>query len=135
MIVKLVVAGLAVVGGYTACRCVHQKVANWLKPHSHKEAERQSFSTDATLSFTVDLVRTVLEHQARREDESRQQLTVLLMHALGSRSCSAPLPFHFLETESTPAPNHNETGTNTEYGMVARTIRCLFPARRRQSAP
>lgn len=79
MIVESVVVGLAVIGTYSAYRCIHQKVACWLKPQHFSEAERPAAPIDPTPSFTVELVRTVLEHQARHEDQSRQQMTLLPM--------------------------------------------------------
>lgn len=135
MIIESLVGGtvvlLAAVGTGCLYRRIRTKLSYWLASPHEKLPLPQTSLTDPTPSFTVELVRTVLEHQARREDESRQQLAILLMQVAGSRPRGEGQRIHLLETERTPVPNHDGTVANTECGVVARTIRRLLPARRR----
>src|SRR5665213_1476495 len=132
MIVESVVGGtvlvLAAIGTYSSFRCAQRRLTRWLKPQPSCESERQILPVDPTPSFTVELVRTVLEHQARREDQSRHQLAILVMQMATAQQCSDCSPKPFLDPLKKPLPHHEGSAVASTYdGMVFRTIRRLLP--------
>ena len=135
MIVESIVGGgviaLAAVGTCSVCRRLRQRLAYWLHPPQPSVPQPETTLKDPTPSFTVELVRTVLEHQARREDQSRQQLTLLLMQFASTHRCAdrAAMSFHDLDEKPLPHRDVNDAGS-TGHGMVARTIRRLIPGLR-----
>jgi hypothetical protein len=131
MIIESVVVGLAVVGTCSAYRCVHQKVACWLKPHRRNEAERQPASIDPTPSFTVELVRTVLEHQARREVQSRREFAFLISQLAAVVNPSENTPTPFFETVNAVLPDGNGVPKSNTGNRTSWAIQKLLPLGKR----
>lgn len=129
MIVESVVVGLAVVGSYSACRCIHQKVACWLSPPHPNKAERPPSPIDPTPSFTVELVRTVLEHQARREDQSRREMAFLMSKLVAAVNPSENASSPFFEPEKAAMPDGNGAPESNTSNGTSWTIRKLLPWR------
>lgn len=127
MIVELIVVGLAVIGSYSAYVCIHHKLACWLKPNRSNEAERPTAHADPTPSFTVELVRTVLEHQARREDQSRREIAYLMSRLTSEVPQSERTSLPCVElAKMAPHDRNGVHELNTSCGLVGRTFRKLF---------
>jgi hypothetical protein len=135
MIVESIVGGtgivLAAIGFCSVCRLVRKKATCWLNPALPNLPQPETLK-DPTPSFTVELVRTVLEHQARREDQHRQQLSLLLMQLANMQECGGCSSIPFVDPDEKPLAHRNGNGVaNTRDGMVARTISRLLPGLRR----
>jgi hypothetical protein len=127
MIVESVVVGLAVVGGYSACRCIHQKVACLLSPNHPNKEERSPSPIDPTPSFTVELVRTVLEHQARREDQSRREIASLMSQFVSVANPAENTAISTFHKNMTDISDFNyNPESNSRSGLVRRVIRHLL---------
>lgn len=80
----------------------------------------------------MELVRTVLEHQARREDQHCQQLSILLMQIASAPPRDVYLSTTSLASNAKPLPQPAEGAeANGRRGTIARTLHRLIPALRR----
>jgi len=136
MIVESVFGGtvlvLTAIGIHSSFRCVQQRLTRGLKLQPSNQSDRQISPMDPTPSFTVELVRTVLEHQARREDQSRHQLALLVMQMTTPQQCSDCSPKAFLDPLMKPLPHlEGDAVPRTCDGLVLRTIRRLLPGLRK----
>ncbi len=136
MIVESIVGGaviaLAAIGMCSVCRRLRLRLACWLNSPQADVSQRETTLKDPTPSFTVELVRTVLEHQARREDQSRHQLTFLIMQMATAQHCDNCSGLPLLDPKETQLPYHERDLVACKLdGMVARTIRRLLPGLRR----
>jgi hypothetical protein len=136
MIIESILGGavivLATAGMCSVYRYIRQKTACWFNAPQPEIPQQETTLKDPTPSFTVELVRTVLEHQARREDQSRHQLTLLLMQIANAKQCDGCASIPFIDVQHKPLSQHTrDVFANARDGMVARTVRRLLPIARR----
>jgi hypothetical protein len=73
-----------------------------------------------------------LEHQARREDQHRQHLSLLLMSIATAHHGNQHPPVSLLGPVENELSHHNgETGASLNGGVLSRTLRRFLPGRRR----
>lgn len=134
MIIEFVIGGivfiLAAIGTYSSFRSAQQKLSRWQTVKPVNEPKRMVSPIDPTPSFTVELVRTVLEHQAKREDQSRRELTMLTlqMAATFSQQPEDRLTTMLPENDSTLLPRCEESISPPVHdGIMCRTLRRILP--------
>jgi len=132
MIVESFVGGavivLAAIGTYSSFRIAQHRLTHWLKSRASDSPEPKISSIDPTPSFTVELVRTVLEHQAKREDQSRRELAFVVTQmasALQSTECSSGSPGQFIKPEKAVLPCTDSEEAKGGNGLVTRTVHRL----------
>ena len=128
MIIETVGFSMALIGTYSTSRWVHQKMKRWQEPYKSKGAKQQQASCDSMPSSTVELVRTVLEHQAKREDQSRHELVFLLTKMRPDHPLPDPYSIPILETEKT-ANTKKIPEPNTGWSPVPKFIQRWLPQR------
>jgi hypothetical protein len=133
MILESIIGGsviaIASVGACSVCCRVRQRLTRWFGSPQSEEVLHENAVIDPTPSFTVDLVRTVLEHQALREDQSRRQLTMLLMQLATAQKHCSPIAHDVDNAELEPVSTRNDIA-RPKNGFVAKVVRRFLPAAR-----
>lgn len=137
MIIESVVGGsvivMSAIGLYWTFRCLRRRLVTWLNLPQTEVASVKTVPCDPTPSFTVDLVRTVLEHQSSREDQHRRELTQILIRLATANGCDVGSHATILSIKTDAMPPVEPTAVREKSGGLSRTIRRLIPAISRRS--
>lgn len=132
MIIESILGGSVIVmtaiGLYSSFRRIQRSLAAWLNTPPVDHSPLKAASCDPTPSFTVDLVRTVLEHQSSREDQHRRELTQILIRMATANGCDVGSHATILNINSDALPPHVPTVMRAKSGVMSRTFRRLIPA-------
>jgi hypothetical protein len=133
MMVEAVVGGavllFAAAGMYSISRRAWKGLTSWISGSQPDTPQGQSALREPTPYFTVELVRTVLEHQAQREDQNRQQLVQLFLKLAGMHS-PEQFALHSRECENQDHYGSPGNSTNGMPGPMSRLFHRLLPRRK-----